>query len=105
MQVDDFLRTHGAQRGVRGDWEVRTGPQGVTVIATTADRFTRPEQASQVAVRILHDIVALGYRVDGPCEIDAQRDLDGDWRGGIAVHLQPASAPVSEPEPTADYVA
>lgn len=89
MQVEDYLRADGQRRGVRDDWEVRTGPGGVTVTAWTYDRFVRPEEATRTAERVLHDILSLGYRVSGECEMDAQRDVDGDWRGHLVAQLQP----------------
>jgi hypothetical protein len=87
VQVEEYLRTEGPDRGVREDWEVRTGPNGVSVDAWTADRFTQPEQANRIAERILDDILELGYSVGGPCDIDARRDVDGDWRGHLSVRL------------------
>jgi hypothetical protein len=89
MQVEDYLRTDGRRRGVRDDWEVRTGPDGVVVTAWTSDRFVRAEQATRAAERVLHDILNLGYRVSGACEMDAEMDLDGDWRGHLTAQIEP----------------
>jgi hypothetical protein len=89
MQVQEYLRTDGERRGIRDDWEVRTGPSGVTVTLWTHDRFVHPDQAARSAERALHDILALGYDVLGPCDVDAQRDVDGDWRGHLTVRLRP----------------
>jgi hypothetical protein len=100
MHVEEYLRSEAAERGVRDDWEVRTGPNGITVDVWTSDRYTRSDQASRIADRILRDILELGYQVDGPCEIDAQRDVDGDWRGHLVVRLR-APAPGRSTMPTA----
>jgi hypothetical protein len=88
MSVEEFLREHGAERSIRDDWEVRTGPAGTVVTAWTSDRFRHAEEATRVAERLLHDILTLDYRVAGLCDVDAERDPDGDWRGHLRVRLQ-----------------
>lgn len=88
MSVEEFLREHGSERSVRDDWEVRTGPEGTVVTAWTADRFRHAAEATRLAERLLHDILALDYRVWGLCDVDAERDPDGDWRGHLEVRLR-----------------
>ncbi|MGC4110080.1 MAG: hypothetical protein QM747_06580 [Nocardioides sp.] len=99
-RVDEYFRIDGPSRGVRDDWEVRSGPDGVLVTAWTHDRFLHPEQAAHAAERVLRDILALGYRVSGPCETDAQRDVDGDWRGHLVAQLEPPAPSTSPTVPS-----
>ncbi len=96
MEPDVYLRTEASTEGVRDDWEVRTGPNGVEVSAWTSDRFVQPAQATRTAERLLHELLALQYRVVGPCEITAVRDRDGDWRGHLTVRLSAVPAPASQ---------
>jgi hypothetical protein len=99
VEVEEYLRSEASERGVRDDWEVRTGPDGITVDLWTSDRFVHPEEATRVAHRVLRELEALGHRIADRCDVDAVRDVDGDWRGHLVVRLRP---PSSSPRPVPD---